>query len=160
MKLNTVEPSSIDARQSCKPGRVVFSRPGRVSGLDTISAIRNAAAQRTPTTCSVGMRLPRYFAMASRQENASTVASISAIPMSRWRRCSWGGSVMARERADSGVLNDRGKAASASIGGPAAGNVEHRTGRERALGRGAERHQGGDLVDLDEAIAGNFRQHV
>ncbi len=64
MKLNTVEPSSIDERPSCKPGRAVLSRSGRVIGLENISAIRNALTQRTPTTCSVGMWLPRYFAIA------------------------------------------------------------------------------------------------
>ena len=43
MKLNTVEPSSMEARQSCKPGRAVLSSPGRVSGLENSSAMQEGA---------------------------------------------------------------------------------------------------------------------
>ena len=44
MKLNTVEPSSSTERPSCSAGRPVRSRPGRLIGLENISAIRNALA--------------------------------------------------------------------------------------------------------------------
>jgi len=37
---------------------------------------------------------------------------------------------------------------------------KHRAGRERTLRRGAERHQVGDLLDLDEAAAGDLCEHV
>src|SRR5882672_11082931 len=47
-----------------------------------------------------------------------------------------------------------------SIRRPPARNVEHRAGRERALRRGAERHQAGDLLDLDEATARDLCEHV
>ena len=39
--------------------------------------------QRTPTTCSVGIWVPRYFAVASRQANTSTVQHIRPMPVSR-----------------------------------------------------------------------------
>ena len=41
-KLSMVEPSSRAERPTCKSGRRVVITPGRVSGLDRISASRNA----------------------------------------------------------------------------------------------------------------------
>src|SRR6185503_7128983 len=46
-----------------------------------------------------------------------------------------------------------------SIGRPSAGNIEHRAGRERAVGRGAEGGERRDLLDGHEAAARDFRQH-
>jgi hypothetical protein len=42
MKLKTVDPSSSTERPSWSTGRPVRSRPGRLIGLENISAIRNA----------------------------------------------------------------------------------------------------------------------
>ena len=49
---------------------------------------------------------------------------------------------------------------SGSIHGAAARNIEHRAGRERAVFRTKPGDQRRDLVDLDEAVHWNFRQHV
>src|SRR5262249_62280358 len=47
-----------------------------------------------------------------------------------------------------------------SVRRPAAGDVEHRAGRERAVLRPQPAHQRGDLVDRDEAAHRDLREHV
>src|SRR5580704_17328457 len=56
--------------------------------------------------------------------------------------------------------NSYEKGTSPSIRRPPARNIEHRAGRERALLRGTEGDEIGDLLDLDEAAARDLRQHV
>src|SRR5438105_11335542 len=47
-----------------------------------------------------------------------------------------------------------------SVGRSPPGNVEHGPGGERTVLGGEPAYQGGDLVDRDEAVHGNFRKHV
>src|SRR5262249_2402586 len=47
-----------------------------------------------------------------------------------------------------------------SVRRPAAGDVEHRAGRERAVLGSEPAHQRGDLVDRDEAAHRDLREHV
>src|SRR5919109_3684989 len=46
------------------------------------------------------------------------------------------------------------------VGGTTAGDIEYRTGRERALVGSEPADERRDLLYLDEAPHGNFRQHV
>src|SRR5215469_5149687 len=46
-----------------------------------------------------------------------------------------------------------------SIGGPTAGNIEHRAGGKRAFARGAERDQGSNFLNRDESPARNLCEH-
>src|SRR6185295_4884732 len=104
--------------------------------------------------CSVSMWWISTFAVVSRREKQNTAAHIRPMPTSRARGPVAAGKRRARLEAPLRIIF------SFSIGGAAAGKIEHGAGRERAIARGGEGHRRRDFLDIDEAAARNFRQHV